>query len=266
MTATDVFSVKGKGCLVTGAAMGIGFGIARRLVRSGANVLLVDKDEQALARAAQELAGGAGSARTFGADVADEAAAPDAVARCVEHFRSLDVLVNNAGIYPQVPAMKMPVEQFDQVLRVNLRSAFLFSKAAATRMIAQGGGGRIVNIASVDSFHPSMVGLAAYDASKGGLRMLTESLALELAPHGILVNAIAPGGITTEGTQRPLTGSGMNEAQMKAMVQQMIDAKIPLKRMGEPDDIATVALFLASDASRYMTGSTVVVDGGMLLS
>lgn len=264
--ATDAFSVKGKSCLVTGAAMGIGFGIARRLVESGANVLLVDKDERALARAAEQLAGRAGGARTYGADVGDEEAAPEAVRKCVDHFGALDLLVNNAGIYPQIPAMKMPVEQFDQVLRVNLRSAFLFSKAAAERMIRQGAGGRIVNIASVDSFHPSMVGLAAYDASKGGLRMLTESLALELAPHGILVNAIAPGGVETEGTQRPLAGSGMTEAQLQKLTQQMIDAKIPLKRMGAPDDIATVAVFLASDASRYMTGSTVVVDGGMLLS
>ncbi|MHB8419831.1 MAG: SDR family NAD(P)-dependent oxidoreductase [Myxococcales bacterium] len=266
MIAMDAFSVKGKGCIVTGAAMGIGFGIARRLVQSGANVLLVDKDERALERAAQELAGAAGSARTFGADVGDESSAPEAVGKCVAHFRSLDVLVNNAGIYPQVPAMKMPVEQFDQVLRVNLRSAFLFSKAAAARMIEQGAGGRIVNIASVDAFHPSMVGLAAYDASKGGLRMLTESLALELAPQRILVNAIAPGGVATEGTKQPLTGSGMSESQMRKMVQQMVDAKIPLRRMGEPDEIATVAVFLASEASRYMTGSTLVVDGGMLLS
>jgi 2-deoxy-D-gluconate 3-dehydrogenase len=133
-------------------------------------------------------------------------------------------------------------------------------------MVDQGGGGAIINIASVDGLHPSMVGLAAYDASKGGVIMFTKNIALELAPHGIRVNAIAPGGITTEGTSRPLAGSGMTQQQMQELQDNFIRTKIPLRRMGQPDDIATVAVFLASSATGYMTGETVVVDGGMLLT
>ena len=132
--------------------------------------------------------------------------------------------------------------------------------------MAQGGGGAIVNIASVDGLHPSMVGLAAYDASKGGVVMFTKSLALELAPHGIRVNAIAPGGVQTEGSSRPLAGSGMTEEQTRQFQDNFVRTKIPLRRMGQPDDIATVAVFLASSAARYVTGETVVVDGGMLLT
>jgi len=154
---------------------------------------------------------------------------------------------------------------FDKVLAINLKGLAFLSKAAALQMIKQGHGGRIINIASIDSLHPSMVGLAAYDSSKGGVWSFTKNFALEVAPHGIQVNAIAPGGITTEGTAKPLEGSGMSAAEMKAMMD-AFQQRIPLKRMGVPDDIAKVVLFLASDAANYMTGSIMVVDGGMLLS
>lgn len=132
--------------------------------------------------------------------------------------------------------------------------------------MTQGDGGAIVNIASVDALHPSMVGLAAYDASKGGVWMFTRSLALELAPHGVRVNAIAPGGVRTEGTSRPLQGSGMTAEQAEQFQAEFVSAKVPLGRMGDPDDIATAAVFLASPASRYVTGALLVVDGGMLLT
>jgi 2-deoxy-D-gluconate 3-dehydrogenase len=132
-------------------------------------------------------------------------------------------------------------------------------------MVEQGRGGTIINISSIDAFRPSMVGLAAYDASKGGVLMFTKNLALELGPKGIRVNGIAPGGITTEGASKPLAESGMSEEQMKAMTEEFT-ARIPLGRMGVPDDIAKVAVFLASSAAGYMTGETVIVDGGRLLS
>ncbi|MGH2657965.1 MAG: SDR family oxidoreductase, partial [Actinomycetota bacterium] len=165
-------------------------------------------------------------------------------------------------IYPMAPMLQTQAELFDRVYRVNLRGLAFASKAAAARMIEQGGGGKIVNIASIDAFHPSMVGLAAYDASKGGVLMLTKALALELGPHGIQVNGIAPGGITTEGSSAGL--GGMSEEQIRALTEEFL-SHIPLRRMGVPDDIATVAVFLASKASDYMTGETVIVDGGRLL-
>jgi 2-deoxy-D-gluconate 3-dehydrogenase len=245
--------------------MGIGFGIAKRFVAEGAKVLLVDRDEEALRKAQKSLSGGPGKVEMLAGDVAEEATAQAAVDRCVQAFGSLDILVNNAGIYPQVPVLKMTAEQFDRVIRVNLRGLFLFSKAAGLQMVKQGRGGKVVNIASIDSLHPSMVGLAAYDASKGGVRMFTESFALEMAPHRVQVNAIAPGAIRTEGASRPLEGSGMTEAEMRKMTEQFTQA-IPLRRMGEPDDIAKATVFLASAGSDYMTGALVVVDGGMLLS
>jgi 2-deoxy-D-gluconate 3-dehydrogenase len=262
---TNAFSVAGKSCIVTGAAMGIGLGIAKRLTDDGANVLLVDRDEPALGKAARVLAGAPGKVATLAGDVGDEATAQAAVDRCVRELGTLDVLVNNAGIYPQIPVLKMTAEQFDRVIRVNLRGVFVFSKAAGLQMAKQGRGGKIVNIASIDSLHPSMVGLGAYDASKGGVHMFTESFALEMAPHRVQVNAIAPGAIRTEGASRPLAESGLSEAEMKKMLEQVVQA-IPAKRMGEPDDIAKVAVFLASSGSDYMTGALVVVDGGMLLS
>jgi 2-deoxy-D-gluconate 3-dehydrogenase len=188
------------------------------------------------------------------------------VDECVAQFGSVDILVNNAGIYPSVPVLQMTPETFDRVYRINLRGLVFCSQAAAARMIEQGGGGRIINIGSVDSFHPSMVGLAAYDSSKGGVLMFTKNLALELAPHRILVNMIAPGGIDTPGASKPLEGSGMSEEQMQALKEQFLQHKIPLHRYGVPEDIGKVAVFLASSAADYMTGSAVIIDGGMLLT
>ena len=142
----------------------------------------------------------------------------------------------------------------DRVYQVNLKGLILIAKAAALEMVKEGRGGRIINIASIDAFRPSMVGLAAYDASKGGVVMFTKSLALELAPHKITVNAVAPGAIYTEG----VTEAGAN---LEAFVE-----RIPLRRMGKPEDIAGVVAFLASADADYITGETIVVDGGALLT
>ena len=170
--------------------------------------------------------------------------------------------MNNAGIFPSVPMLEMEPALFDKVIAINLKGLAFASKAAAAQMIKQGKGGKIINIASIDSLHPSMVGLAAYDASKGGVLMFTKNFALEVAPHGILVNAIAPGGITTEGTSGPI--GSLTKEQMEQVLEQFKQL-IPLGRMGEPDDIAKVTLVLASPAADYMTGGMIVVDGGRLL-
>jgi 2-deoxy-D-gluconate 3-dehydrogenase len=260
------FGLNGKRAVVTGAAMGIGRGIAKRLLEAGADVLLVDRDERAVFSAAEQLSDPHHRVVAMTADLAEALAGKRIVARCVEALGGLDILVNNAGIYPMVPMLEMSSEQFDEVYKVNLRGLALLSQAAGLQLVKQGTGGKIINIASVDSFHPSMVGLAAYDASKGGVLMFTKSFALEMAPHGVTVNGIAPGGVTTEGTSRPLAASGMTAEQQKAMMERMVATKIPMKRIGVPDDIAKVAVFLASSASDYMTGAMLVVDGGMLLA
>jgi len=265
MDSQDVFGIRGKTAVVTGGAAGIGFGIVKRFVEAGADVVLADLNEKMAHSAAKSLKG-PGRVHPMPVDLSHDEAGESLVDTAFALFKRFDILVNNAGIYPQIPAVKMSVEILDRVLGVNLRGLILACKAAAAAMIRQNQGGRIINISSVDSVHPSMVGLAAYDASKGGVLMFTKSLALELAPHNILVNAIAPGGISTEGTAKPLEGSGMTPAQMKEMMAGFVKNKIPLGRMGVPDDIAKVAQFLASPAADYITGSTVFVDGGMLLS
>jgi 2-deoxy-D-gluconate 3-dehydrogenase len=257
------FDLNGKNAVVTGGAMGIGLGIAKRLVEAGANVLIADVDGITAEAAAQKLSGSRGKAASFQADITAEAIGEKIVDKCVELFGSIDILVNNAGIYPTSPVLQMTPSLFDKVYQINLKGLVFMSKAAAVRMVQQGRGGKIINISSVDAFHPSMVGLAAYDASKGGVVMFTKALALELGPHHIMVNSIAPGGIATEGASKPLIG--MTEEQMNQMMKAFL-AKIPAGRMGAPDDIGKVAVFLASSASDYMTGHTVVVDGGMLLS
>jgi 2-deoxy-D-gluconate 3-dehydrogenase len=263
VTGWGPFDLTGKNAVVTGGAMGIGRGIVARFVEAGANVVVADLDGGAAAAVASQ-AGGPGRAVAMTVDIGADDAGEALVATCVDAFESIDVLVNNAGIYPMVPMLQITPELFDRVYRVNLRGLAFAARAAAARMIEQGTPGTIVNIASIDAFHPSMVGLAAYDASKGGVVMLTKALALELGPHAIRVNAIAPGGIATEGSARPLESSGMTEEQMRAMTEEFT-SHIPLRRMGVPDDIATVAVFLASSAASYLTGETVIVDGGRLL-
>lgn len=259
------FSITGKNAIVTGGAMGIGYGIVDRFVEAGANVVIADVDGDAAMRAAHKFTGAPGRTAAVQVDISEDGAGAALVDRCVEVFGSIDVLVNNAGIYPQVPMLEMTTDVFDRVYRINLRGLAFLSAAVAKRMISQGSGGRIINISSIDAFRPSMVGLAAYDASKGGVTMFTKNLSLELAPHGILVNAIAPGGIQTEGASKPLAGSGMTPDEMEAMIRAFTE-RIPLRRMGLPDDIATAAVFLASPASSYITGTTLVVDGGALLT
>ncbi|MGE5599779.1 MAG: SDR family NAD(P)-dependent oxidoreductase [Bacteroidota bacterium] len=255
----------GKTAIVTGGAMGIGFGIAKRFAEEGAGVLLADINGEAVRAAAARLAGLPGRVASAEADVAEDGAGDALVGKAVAEFGGLDILVNNAGIFPMAPVLEMTPQFYDRVQDVNLRGAVFLAKAAALRLVQQGRGGRIINITSVDAFHPSMVGLAAYDASKGGLVMFTRSLALELGRHKITVNAIAPGGVATEGTAQPLKGSGMTEEEMRRMVEGFT-ARIPLGRMGKPDDIAGAAVFLASKDADYITGETIVVDGGLLLA
>jgi len=214
-------------------------------------------NEEAARKTAARIGETGARAVAFRADMSQVGDIRAMVAAAVERFGRLDVLVNNAGIFPFTPALEMTEEQWDRVLDVNLKGAFFAAQAAARAMPA---GGRIVNIASIDGLHPTGY-LAHYDASKGGLVMLTRSLALELGSRGIAVNAIAPGSINTPGAATTAALSGNSAIAMEGFLK-----RIPLGRAGEPDDIARVALFLASGAADYITGELIVVDGGYLLS
>ena len=262
----DLLSLSGKAAIVTGAGKGIGQAIALRLAEAGASVLVADIDEEAAAQtAAMRPTSGQKSAH-LKVDVSDEANVAHMADYCLREFGSIDILVNNAGIYPPAPVADMTEEQFERVMHVNLRSVFLTTKYVAAAMKLAGKGGRIINITSIDAIHPTMVGLAHYDASKHGVWGFTQNVALELAPHNIWVNAVAPGGIMTPGVQAMQAGA---RPQGPAAQRQQADAflaQIPMHRMGEADEIATVVLFLATDMASYMTGSHVVVDGGALLS
>lgn len=256
----ELLDLTGKSAIVTGGAKGIGKGIVLRLAEAGANVLVADMDEAAAQETATEVTSNGQKATACKVDVSDESQVEAMIQACKQEFGSVDILVNNAGIYPPAPISQLTEDQFNKVINVNLRGTFLTTKHAAEVMKAQGGG-KIINITSIDALHPSMVGLAHYDASKHGMWGFTKNCALELAEHNIWVNAIAPGGIATPGVAAMNQGAAPNEEATKAFM-----AKIPMHRMGEPDEIGTVALFLASDMSRYMTGEQIVVDGGALLS
>ncbi len=258
----QLLSLEGRAAIVTGGAKGIGQGIVYRLAEAGASVLVADLDEAVAEATAQELTAKGWKAKSFKVDVSDEAQVQAMITACKDEFGSVDILVNNAGIYPPVPVAQMSEEDFERVMHVNLRSVFLTTKHVAEVMKPQGGG-KIINITSIDALHPSMVGLAHYDASKHGAWGFTKNSALELAEHKIWVNAIAPGGIATPGVVA--MSSGASAEQMAASTKAFI-AAIPMHRMGESDEIGMVALFLASDMASYITGTQIVVDGGALLS
>jgi 2-deoxy-D-gluconate 3-dehydrogenase len=249
----DILRLDGKAAIVTGGAKGIGRGISQRLVEAGANVIVSDIDEEVGAATATAI-----GAEFVRADMASEEDLQKLVSNTIERHGSVDILVNNAGIYPFKPALEQTSTEWDRVQAINLRGLFLLSRDFAKVGAARGGGGAIVNIGSIDSFHPSSVGLAAYDASKGGVLMFTRNFALEVAPLGIRVNMIAPGVIATEGVAA--------QGNIPEDLAREFLARVPLGRWGEPDDIATMALVLVTPLSAYVTGTAFVVDGGRLLT
>lgn len=251
----------GKTAIVTGGAMGIGLGIVNRLAEAGANVIIADINEKTAQEAAQSLEKRGWKVAAVKTDVSDEDSVKKMVSFSLEKYGGVDILVNNAGIYPQIPVMELQTKDFDRIISVNLRSVFLCTKTVAAEMIKKGSGGKIINITSIDALHPSSVGLAAYDASKHGIWGFTKNVALELAPHNIQVNAVAPGVIATPGTG---AGQPVNP-DMEAFLKKIVE-KVPMKRIGDADDIGKAVLFLASGLSSYMTGSQIVVDGGVLLA
>jgi 2-deoxy-D-gluconate 3-dehydrogenase len=256
-----LLDLSGKTAVVTGA-VGIGYAIIQRLAEAGAKVMVAARNQEELNKTVAEMQEKNYQVKGVRADVSVEADVVNMVETTVAEFGGVDILVNNAGIFPVVPVMEMSTEDFEKVIDINLKGVFLCSKYAAAQMIKQGRGGRIINITSIDALRPSMVGLAHYDASKHGVWGFTKNLALELAPHKIWVNAVAPGGIATPGVAK--MQSAPAGVDMKKILEEFIN-KIPMHRMGEPDDIGKVVLFLASEVASYMTGSQIVVDGGRLL-
>jgi glucose 1-dehydrogenase len=243
----------GKVAIVTGAGSGIGFAIAQLFARSGAavaiNYLGHGDDAHQLAKDI-ETDGGKGIA--LEADISDAGAVESLVAATVEKFGQLDILVNNAGIEELQPLLEIDESNWDRTLAVDLKGPFLCLQAAARRM--QKAGGSIVNISSIHEDFP-FPGFTPYAAAKGGLRMLMRNAALELAPYGIRVNNVAPGAIAT-----PINAATLADPAKVKRLQELV----PLARMGKPEEVAQVALFLASDRSSYVTGSTYYVDGGIV--
>lgn len=261
----QLFDLSGKVALVTGGSRGIGYAIAERLAEAGAAVMISSVSPDGAERAAAQLCEAGWQAAGVQADAGRVEDAQGSVRATVERFGRIDILVNNAGIFPVSPLGQTTEELWDRVFDTNLKSAFFATQAAAQQMSAQGAGGRIINIGSVDSFRPTYA-LAHYSSSKGGMLMLTKSLALELGALGITVNMIAPGMVQTDGMDVASSEFGalfgINGAESQAAFIQ----RIPLRRAGQPVDIGNAALFLASGLSDYITGSVIGVDGGVLLS
>ncbi len=260
-----LLDISGKIAIVTGA-VGIGYGIAYRLAEAGANIVLASRLLQEAEESVGKLTEKGWNAKAVQCDVSLEEDVKKMVDSAVATYGSINILVNNAGIYPSIPLLKMTLSDFEKVLAINLKGVFLCTKYVSEQMIKEGHVGKIINITSIDALHPSSVGLAHYDASKHGVWGFTKNVALELAPHKIWVNAIAPGGVLTPGVQKLQQAMPTPEGVDMSKMMEAFLAKIPMRRMGEPDDIGKVALFLASDMSNYMTGSQIVVDGGTLLS
>ncbi|WP_237479477.1 SDR family NAD(P)-dependent oxidoreductase [Lichenibacterium dinghuense] len=244
----------GRVALVTGASGGLGAHFAALLARSGARVAVAARRAESCAAVCEALRAAGGEAEAFRLDVADAASVGAAFAAVEARFGALDVLVNNAGISAAGPSLDLPEEAWDRVVDTNLKGAFLCAQAAARIMRARGGGA-IVNVASILGLRVAAQ-VAPYAASKAGLVQLTRALALEWARHGVRVNALCPGYVETD-INRGFFASDAGQAMVK---------RIPQRRIGTAEDLDGPLLLLCSDASRYMTGAEIAVDGGHLVS
>jgi len=243
--------LKNKTAIVTGARRGIGKGIALALAKEGCNIVVSDIDKEDCEAVAEEVRKLGPKALAVLCDVSKKEEVEKLFSKTVEVFGQLDILVNNAGIFPFVPFLEMKEADWDKVLDVNLKSIFFCSQEAA-KVLPEGG--KIVNISSIAAY-VGFKGLVHYCASKGAINSMIRALALELASKKITVNAIAPGAIETPGASEVST-----EESKKQTI-----AMIPLARMGQPEDIADMVVFLASDKASYITGQTIIVDGGWTL-
>jgi glucose 1-dehydrogenase len=250
-------SLKGKVAIVTGGNSGIGKAIVLGLVKAGASVVIdYVVHPEATEALEREIAGLGGVATGVLADVSRVAEVQALIDAAVAKFGRVDIMVNNAGVETRTSVLDTTEADYDRVLSINLKSAFFGTQIAAKQMIAQGGGGSIINITSVHEDWP-MPGNTPYCLSKGGMRMLTRNSGLELAPHGIRVVGVGPGAVAT-----PINVSTMNDPALLAK----LNAAIPLGRMARPEEIANVVVFLASDGASYLTATTIFADGGIMQS
>ena len=252
MSAAEIFDLTGSVALVTGASSGLGVRFAEVLAENGAVVVLVARRADRLDALKARIEKSGGRAVAVEADVRDRKAMELAYDAAEKAFGTVTILINNAGVVHSGRAVELAEEEWRRVLSTNLDAVFYWAQEASRRMLAAGKGGAIVNIASVLGFNPDK-GVAAYATAKAGVIQLTKALAIELAFKGIRVNAIAPGWIVTEINSDYLAGSGATMTR-----------QIPIGRFGEPRDLDGPLLLLASDAGRYMTGTTIVADGGQL--
>jgi glucose 1-dehydrogenase len=247
--------LKDKVAVVTGSASGIGQAIAVAFAQEGASVVVDYVGEASLVRETIDKINGVGGKSTaFAADVSNADQVKSLMDKCVSAYGRVDILVNNAGIEKKFAFVDYPLEEWQKIIAVNLTGTFLCAQAAARQMILQGGGGRIINISSIheDLAFPLN---APYCATKGGIRMLMRTIAVELAPQGITVNNIGPGAIYT-----PID----KDVESDTKLNDQILAEIPMGRWGKPEEVAQMAVYLASDDASYVTGSTHFIDGGML--
>ncbi len=246
--------LKDKVAVVTGAAAGIGLACARRFAAEGAKVVLADIDIEKGVAAAATIAESGAEARFIACDVGDKAEVDALIAGAAEAYGGIDCAIANAGIVHACDFLELAEEDFDRVIRINLKGVFLTGQAAARQMVAQGRGGTIINMSSVNAVM-AIPAITPYVVAKGGVNQLTKVMALSLVDKGIRVNAIGPGSIMTEVFKTVIT----DQAAMNKIL-----SRTPMGRVGEPDEVASVAVFLASDDSSYITGQTIYPDGGRL--
>jgi glucose 1-dehydrogenase len=248
-------SLKGKVAIVTGGNSGIGMAIVLELARQGANIVIdYVAHPDATEMLEQQVHALGDCAMGVEADVSQIADLQGLFAAALKQFGRVDVMVNNAGVETRTSILDTTEQQYEKVLAINLKSAFFGTQLAAQQMIKQGGGGRIINITSVHEDWP-MPGNTAYCLSKGGMRMLTRTAGVELAPHNILVVGVGPGAVAT-----PINLATMNNPALL----KKLDGAIPLGRMARPEEIASLVAFLAGDGASYMTATTVFADGGIM--
>ncbi len=254
-----LFSLKGKVAVITGASRGIGRAIALAYAEAGADVVVSSRNKRPpeLENVAQEVGASGRKVMAIPAHVGKKEECETLVQKTLQEFGRIDILVNNAGANPVLSSMvDLTKEAFEKVMEVNLTGALFMSQLAAKHMIQRGGGGRIINMSSISGLRARADGTGAYCISKAAMNMLTQVMAKELARHNILVNAIAPGSVKTEFSRVNWTDPERKAVRLR---------EIELKRFGEPEEVVGIALFLASEASSFVTGEIIRVDGGMTI-